>query len=296
MIKLWFLSLPFVWFTVGGEDAFACASCGSGGDDPMILYPNEKQKVHVGLGSTSGFRNIGPSGQSVTSGGPARKYTTTFAYGRSFSPRSFTTITWPFLCNERNGDVRSSSGDPSLSARYTVVMQSIVEAWKPQVQVLVGYKAAFARSLRNTAEPKTLLDVFGSGFPEVRGGLDLWYGQADTLAGFAHILSLPLARSYDGMNYQPGFTHRSTVTLGYRWAPHIKSLVGTNREAHDPIKINQTASPDSDQLNYSMFFTQDYMPDQLTTLRIMLSQQGAYGPMRNAAKSATITAAYMQSL
>lgn len=293
MKRLWVAFLPLAWLAVIGPQALGCASCGSGGDDPLILYPNETNKVFLSSGSTSGFRNIGPQGETLTAGGPTRKYMTTFAYGHSFSPRVFTTVTWPYQRNVRGGDARSSSGDPSLSARYTVVMPSIIEPWKPQIQAVVGFKASFARSLRNSAEPKTLLDVFGSGFPEMRGGLDFWYGQSNALAGFAHIVSLPLARAYDGALYQPGLTQRSTLTLGYRWVPHIKTLVGTNREAHDPIQIEHKASPHSEQLNYSAFVTQDYMLNQLAMIRMSLSQQGAYGPIRNGAQSSTVTAAYM---
>lgn len=296
-MKLWRITLISLasWMLTPSPLALGCASCGSGGDDPMILYPNEREKLYMGLGSVAGFRNIGPDGAPSTAGGPARKYLTTVAYGHSFSPRGFFTLTVPYVRNVRDDASRASWGDPSLSGRYTLIMTSIVEPWKPQVQIVGGYKSGFARSLRNTEEPKTLLDVFGSGFAETRVGLDLWYGQSSLLMGAAHLVSYPLARDYDGSTYQPGLTQRSTVTLGYRWAPHIKSLIGTNREAHAPLRIAHDAAPDSDQLNYSAFVTQDVMLDQLTMLRLTLSQQGAYGPIRNAARSSAVTAAYMVS-
>jgi len=276
-------------------DAKACASCGSGGDDPLILYPNEHHKVFVGVGSMGGFRNIGPSGELLTAGGPTRRYTTTLALGHSFSPRSFATMTIPYIRNVRDGDSRAGMGDPSLSARYTVVMPSIVDPWIPQVQVLGGYRAGAARSLRNTEDPKTLLDVLGSGFAEARSGIDVWYGQWSTLFGLAHIVSYPFSQVYDSVTYQPGLTHRSTVTVGYRWLPHIKTLLGTNREAHDPIQIEGQPSPDSDQINYSTFLTQDYMLNQLTMVRLTASQLGAYGPIKNGVRASTLMFAYMQA-
>jgi len=280
---------------VRSHEAKACASCGSGGDDPLILYPNERHKVFVGMGSTGGFRNVGPEGEILTAGGPTRRYTTTVAMGHSFSPRSFATITLPFVRNLRDGDSRTGMGDPSLSARYTVVMPSIVDPWTPQVQVVGGYRAGSARSLRNTEEPKTLLDVLGSGFAEARSGVDLWYGQFATLFGLAHVVSYPVAHVYDKVTYQPGLAQRSTITLGYRWLPHVKTLIGTNREAHDPIKVEGRRSPDSDQLNYSTFLTQDYMLNQLTMVRLTASQLGAYGPIKNGVRASTVMVAYMQA-
>lgn len=275
--------------------AKGCASCGSGGDDPLILYPNERHKVFVGLGSMGGFRNIGPSGEILTAGGPTRRYTTTMAIGHSFSPRSFATLTVPYIRNVRDGETRAGMGDPSLSARYTLLMPSIVDPWIPQVQVFGGYRTGSARSLRNTEDPKTLLDVMGTGFAEGRGGVDLWYGQFATLFGLAHIVSYPLAQVYEQVSYQPGLAHRSTLTVGYRWLPHVKTLIGTNREAHEPINVAGNPSRDSDQLNYSTFLTQDYMLDQLKMLRLTASQMGAYGPIKNGVRASTVMVAYMQA-
>lgn len=282
-------------FLAEGLEAWGCASCGSGGDDPMILYPNEANKVFFGTTSISGYRNIGPSGEEVTAGGPSRKWTQTLAYGRGFSPRSFATITWPLVTNLRREDSHTASGDPTFSSRYAFILQSIADPWIPQVQGIFGFKPAFARSLRNTEEPKTLIDVAGTGFPEVRVGLDLWYGMSQSLLGTAHILSYSLPRSYEGTLFQPGLTQRSTVTLGYRWAPHIKTLVGTNREYHAPIRIEGASSPSSEQLNFSSFLTQDVMLDPMTMVRLSLAQQGAYGPIQNTAKSSSVMIAYMRA-
>lgn len=284
-----------VLMAIRSQEAQACASCGSGGDDPLILYPNERNKVFVSIGSTGGFRNVGPEGELLTAGGPTRRYTTTAAIGHSFSTRSFATITVPYIRNVKGAESRAGLGDPSFSARYTVIMPSIVEPWLPQIQVFGGYREGSARSLRNTEDPKTLLDVLGTGFAEARAGMDLWLGQHAPLLGLAHLVSYPVARTYDGVSYQPGLAQRSTLTIGYRWFPHVKTLIGTNREGHTPLRIEGRPLPDSDQLNYSLFLTQDYMLNQLMMIRLSASQLGAYGPIKNGVRATTFTFALMEA-
>ena len=127
--------------------AYSCASCGSGGEDPLILYPNESDKILVGAARTAGLRNIDKNGSEATAGGPTERHAFTLAYGHSFSMRSFATLTLPMLRNAREGTAKTAMGDPSFATRYTLHMASLTNPWVPQVQILAGFKPGLA-SLR----------------------------------------------------------------------------------------------------------------------------------------------------
>jgi hypothetical protein len=280
----------------GARPVLACASCGSGGDDPLILYPNERDKTFVSVGRTAGFRNISMNGSLATAGGPTERETLTVAYGHSFSTRSFATVTVPSFRNISADDSQSGLGDPSLATRFTLIMPDLTEPWMPQVQIMGAYKQSQARSVHDTQDARELLDVFGTGFSDVRAGVDLWFGQQDGKFGVAQTVTHPLAKSYDGALYQPGFAARSTVTLGYQWAANAKTLLGANREQVGLLAVDGAEVTNSDQLSHSVFVTQDYYPVAGQHLRLTISQQAAFGANKNTARSSTLTVAYQLTI
>ena len=274
---------------------FACASCGSGGDDPLILYPNEVDKAYVGVARTTAFKNVDADGRYSTAGGPTTKDTLSLAYGHSFTPRAFMTGTLPLLRNSRQGASKSSLGDPSLAARYTAIVSSIADPWTPQLQLLVGYKQSLTHSIHDSADLRTGLDIFGSGFSEAKVGVDLWFAQNVVLAGGAISLVKPMARSFDGVRYEPGFASRATATAGYLYSAEWRTTFGVNREERAALKSDGAAQPDSAQLNYSAFMTQDWMLSPLADVRLSLSRRAAFGANQNTARSDTVNLAYMRS-
>lgn len=275
--------------------SLACASCGSGGDEPMILYPNESAKAYLGVTHASGFRTVGVEGDYTEAAGPESKDTVTISLGKSLTRRSFITAAFPYARNERDGKSQQSLMDPSISARYTVVMQTIADPWIPQVQFLVGYKTAQARSIRETQSPGDLLDVFGTGFPEWRVGVDLWYGLEALKFGAAWVQAYPQKRYLAGHEYQPGAGQRATGTIAYNWIPMFKSTIGVNREQRGDSAIDGEVNPQSDQVNQAAFVNQDWMLTPLDSLRLGYSRQAAFGANRNTARSVNISMAYMRS-
>ncbi|MEN9835447.1 MAG: hypothetical protein RL011_1640 [Pseudomonadota bacterium] len=276
--------------------ALGCASCGSGGDDPLILYPNERDKTFLALGRTTGFRNINGSGGLATAGGPLEREALTFAYGHSFSLRSFATVTVPTFRNVGAQDSVSGVGDPLIATRYTLLMPDLTEPSVPQVQLIAGFKQSHARSVHNSEDTKELLDVFGTGFSDARAGVDLWFGQFAPKFGLAQTFAQPLPRTYDGVEYRPGLVARSTVTTGYQWSSATKTLVGANREQSLGLTVGGMTAPNSAQLNHSVFLTQDYYPSMSQLVRLTVSQQAAFGPNKNTARSSTFTVVYQHTI
>jgi hypothetical protein len=223
------------------------------------------------------------------------KETATFSAGHSFSPRSFATLTIPYGRNILGSSTRTSIGDPSIATRYTIVMQSFMEPFIPQIQLTAGYKHAVATSIHDSNEMKTLLDVFGTGFSEAKGGLDVWYGQSNLKIGTAYTFVAPLKRTFSGSEYQPGAGHRATASIGYAlWG--LKATIGANREQRGNMRINGASQPNSAQLNHSAFATTELMLSPVDILRLSFARQAAFGENRNTAQSQSLTFAYMKAL
>lgn len=286
-----FLFASFFYFA----NANACASCGSGGDDPLILYPNEWLKVYLGVSHQSNFKNVDSNGDFRTAGGPTSKQSLAVAGGYSFSPRSFATVTVPLQRNTRDDKSRMSVGDPSIAGRYSVLMQSFDEPYVPQVQLLLGYKFSQSRSIHESKDLKTLLDVFGNGFSEARTGVDVWFGVTPLKVGFAQTFSMPIAKTYDGVIYQPGIIYRSTFSLGYLWFDEWKVTGGINREFRDSLKASGEIVPESKQLNHSLFLTTDWMFLPNNNLRLSFSQQAAAFDNYNTSRATSLSLACMHS-
>lgn len=275
----------------------ACAACGSGGDDPLVLYPNETQKVYAGVARTSAFQNVGNNGALASAGGPETKEALTFAYGHAWDRRTFATITAPVLRNVRGKDARASFGDPSIAVRYTAVMTQIAEPWIPQVQLSLGYKDGRSRSIHESEDLKTLLDVFGSGFSEAKAGADIWYSQSMVMVGLAHTVIAPVGRDFGGEHYQPGVGGRTTVSFGALWGDKLlKTTAGANRDARGPLVIADIEQPKSAQINNSLFMTADWFQDPASTIRLSMARQAAFGANQNTARAASVALAYMRAI
>ena len=170
-MRYFFLVLVFVF---ASHRAVACASCGSGSSDPLVLYPNESVKYYLGLSDQSGYRTIDTSGDLRRSNGPDHKMALTLATGLRLTQRSFTTFTLPYLLNKAGSDSQSHVGDPRVSYRYTLVPLNFSDPLIPQIQFIVGLKKSVTRSMAETEDGK-MLDVFGNGSDEAKFGLDIFY-------------------------------------------------------------------------------------------------------------------------
>jgi hypothetical protein len=274
----------------------ACASCGSSGDDPLILFPNEWLKAYVGISQAGNFKNIDPDGSISTAGGPTIKQTLTHAVGYGFSPRAFATITIPVIRNATKDQSLAGMGDPSFSGRYTLALQSIDEPYFPQVQLILGYKHASARSLRESEELMTLTDVFGSGFSEAKAGVDVWFGMTKVKPGISQIYTCSRQRSFDGVDYEPGLISRSTASLAYQWLSGWKLSGGITRDARRPLKVAGVEQNNSKQLNHSVFISSDFALSPQATLRVAASRQAALLNNHSTTRSDSMSLAYMYSL
>ena len=274
---------------------YACASCGSGGDDPMVLYPGENWKAYVGMARTGDIESIDQSGRVAASYQPTTRNTTTVAMGHSFSQRFFVTGTANYIVNRRDDYDRSAWGDPLATARYTIVQQTLADEWIPQVQFLGSYRPGQATSKYDQVDPAGL-DVFGNGLPEGRVGIDLWHGMHDWKGGFAQTVTVPVgARQTDFGLVKPGITFRSTASVGHSIGEYAKIVGGMNRDQVTKTSIDNTVQEESDIVSYGLFASVDATVERLSSVRFTWTKSSAVFANRNSTRSQTFAMAVMRS-
>ena len=287
--------LLFTAMMLGASDAWACASCGSGGDDPLILYPWEQWKIYTGFAKTDDFTPINAAGDTSREMGPQSRNTTTVSFGRSFNHRTFATVTAPYIVNRRGPYERSGWGDPMLTGRYTVLQQDITEEWQPQVQAIASLRAGQATS-KYDSEDLARLDVFGSGVPEWRVGVDIWHGITNFKGGLAQTVTGPLAtKTTDYGVIRTGITYRSTATVGYGWGDRGKVITGINREQTTAYQLEGVKQADSDTLSHSAFISADAKIEHHASVRMTVARAAAFARNKNTSRSDSVTVAFTRA-
>lgn len=270
----------------------ACASCGSGSDDPLILWPNEQLKTYLGISSSTRFSTVDPQGKTGSESGPTSRDAMTFAAGQSLRHDLFFTLTLPVQQNRLASSSLRSVGDPMLAARWSWMLPEITSPWKPQVQLMTSYKLAQARSLQESSRTD-LLDAFGTGIPEFKLGIDTFWGMNTVKGGFALAALYPDERTLGRVTVFPGNGLRSTGTLGYGLGGNNKILAGVVRESREQRRGNGLRIPASEVLVHTIFLTLDWELIGRNMLRFSLSDRGRNFENRNTIASTAVSLAWL---
>lgn len=274
--------------------AQACSSCGSGGADPLILYPNERWKLYTAFTRQGDFHNVSPKGKVTTNYGPSEKKTLTVSGGMLLTNRSFVTLTIPVAQNSRSGSSKTGVSDASLFGRYTAIEQTFDEPWIPQVQLMGGYKHSMSRSIHSTQD-FYLLDVYGNGYSEIKGGYDVWFGMKALKGGASQLITYTLPKEQGGIKQQPGLALRTTVTLGLSYSDFGKVLIGANLLSSEKLKADGKEVALSEVADNGAFVTVDYGFTPVDLLRLTLARTALFGENRNTVKSQSVILAFMKS-
>jgi hypothetical protein len=278
---------------VSNQKSFACASCGSSGDDPLVLFPNEVYKLLIQTSKGMEYSNIDEKGTLRTSGGTETKLQTTASFGASLSRKAFFTITKSFIENRRGDRKKSGFGDWSFSGRYSLTMLSIDDDWSPQIQWLYGYKHSTSQSTKTSRDPY-LLDVFGNGFSELKTGIDVWWGQWVVKPGLAFALVKPLSRSVAGTQYTPALVFRTTGSVSYLQPVNVKWVAGVTSEKKENVKV-EGAGDLPRSTTHSFFLTAETMVTDSDTIRLTYAETGTIGKNINTFSSKNVSVSYMHS-
>lgn len=292
MIRLVFTFLCLLY----AELAFPCASCGSGGEEPLVLYPNEKHKFYFGMTRSGNFENTDASGNThAVERGAKSKTHLQVSYGISLNQRSFLTLGVPLIANAHSSRTVYGHGDPVISGRYTVLPMHITREYIPQVQILAAFKPSLAKSVHESKD-QDALDVFANGYTQYRVGLDIWSGMTWLQYGIAQSITLSLPKKVDGRNLENGTESLTTFSLGHTFTEMGKIVVGISRLFTDQKKEDSQAVANSEIVNHSVFLTGEYFVDSESTVRMTLARQAAAFQNKNTLASDSLTVAYIKSL
>ncbi len=306
------ISMSAIFFISNGK-SYACASCGSGGDEPLVLFPAEALKIHGNISVTPQLASTGPDGSTLRSAGPDRRITSTFAAGLAMSPRGFLTISQSLVTNSRIASsetaaapakqTESGLGDPLVSGRYTLVMPNLSRPLMPQVQVLAGYRPAMGRSIHDSSDAH-LLDVFGSGFDEIRIGTDLWLGMLAVKPGLAVAVTESVATRHNNRLLKPGTLVRTTGSLSGAVsagdfgivAQPVKLSAGVTADRRAQATADHETVQDSEQSVNGVFLSADFPAFESDSIKLTLARQGAFGIVKNSVASTNWTMAWARVL
>jgi hypothetical protein len=277
------------------DTAIACASCGSGGDDPLILYPNQQWRFYLGASRSFGFKTVKANGDAGDENAPAQKDSLTLAIGRAISQTAFVTFTVPYLQNSRGDESQRAFGDPLLAGRWTVIQQDFANPFLPQTQLVAAHRFAQARSQQEGTDPSRL-DVFGQGVSETKLGVDVFHGLNALKWGFAYVFLFPEERNLGGKDIYIGLGQRGLVTLGYGISGMGKAQAGYTRNLRSNKKIDGQEIPSSDVIENGAFLTVDAEINDSDVIRLTWAEKFAGLDSKLGSKNSSVTLAVIWGL
>ena len=292
-LNVYFLVLISLLFSPAS--LHACASCGSGGASPLVLYPNENIKAYLGLSLVGGFEEIKADGERGEMSGAEQKETYTFAAGYRVLPSLTIGAAIPYANNRIPGDrSESAAGDPLIDSRWTLVSAAWDRPAIPQVQLVSSFKKSVARSLNEQRDPDSL-DVFGNGSDEFTTGVDIWWGMAKVKTGVAFSGTHAFQRNIAGSSLQRGKLYQTVASVGFY--PMRRFFVsGGGRAA---MKERDLAAgrriSDSESRQYDAFLSSRWNPQPVDEIRLTLVRSAIAFNNKNATRSDGLTAGYARN-
>lgn len=278
-----------------GPRALACSSCGSGGADPVILNPNEKQKFYLGLSHQDGIKDINPDGDAVKSYGPKVKESMDLAFAQRLHPKIFASAVVNFGRNVYGSDSAMQNGDITLNTRTTLLQQNIADPFIPQIQVMVGHRFAIARSIYDFRQDH-MLDVFGAGYDETYVGADIWYGMSPVMFGGSVIFGFPEETDSPDGTIKPGRLQRMIATIGGMPWTEAKLIGGFIHEQRGGFQLDGADQDSSDRLSHDLFLTAETLYSEGSNYRLSLSRRAAFGENKTGVRVNVMTLAWMRPL
>ncbi len=268
-----FLVAILLFYWLNSQQLLACASCGSGGNSPLFLYPNETLKFHIGLTQTNSFRNISKEGEALRVNSSDTKRTLLIAGGYRFLRKAYLTISAPWINNLKGSDERTNLGDPLFTVNYFLQLANFSSPQIPQWKASVAYKPSGARGIQQSSDEHQL-DVFGTGFEEWTLGTDLWWGLSKWKFGLAHTETFAKQRTFSGVTIDNGRKAQSIITIGRDHPFTGKVISGLVHDYQATKSINGETQDGSDFSNLTIFLTYDQKWSQEALFRLTYNKRG----------------------
>lgn len=276
-----------------GAEVLACINCVS--DDPLNARVGGNWMAYAGFSQTTDFSLMNSNGESVDQIGLDSRNTTTVALGHALSSDAFVTLTAPYLVNKKGQNQRSGWGDALLTGRYTLYNQNSAHDWMPQLQGILALMDGRATSVYNYQDPAQL-DVFGSGVPQWRAGLDAWHGVQDWKGGLTVNFSGPTnaTQTEFGM-LRNGLTIGAKATGGFGYGNRQRVLCGANYERTSGKTLDGVLVPKSESQGITIFLTGEAEIAHNAVLQLSLHRVAESRYVKNFSRSNSVTAALIRT-
>jgi hypothetical protein len=293
-------SLIATLIAVSSSLSSACP-CGCGAINPQVLEPGEKWKYAVGVTNDSNFEVVKKNGELGRDGGPETVKTMTFAVARAVDDSLSTTVSLLAHQNTHSEEESDySTGDPSVSVRWTALPQTFARPWSPKIQLFSTYKQSFARSANDGSERTHQMDIHGNGFSEFVPGVDIWFGMTAIKMGISQILIVPLEKKFTNDSYsvtvKPGAGERTTVSIGHTLVGFGTIVGSVDRETRQRMQVNKEEIEDSETLVNSLTIATSFKAGFRKTVGFSFKRTAALATNKNTTRADSMTMAYMQAL
>ena len=276
------------------EPAYSCASCGSGGDSPLVLFPGENKKVYLGFTNSKIGDYFDAKGKKADYYGIQSKQSLTSALALRLADDIFTTATFSAVRNEEAGESRDGFADTLLSFYYLALQQNFLEPFRPQISIIAQYKPALAASARDIDwTAMSAKDVFSDGLSELRLGLDSWFFTNNFLYGVALKTSYFLETQLEDKNFQRKPGYKGIVTGGYAFGNVAKLIGGYSYDYKGSMLQNRVLIDNSAIINQSVFLSWYQKIDIQNLVRLTYAESGLFKTKAYVNRTKNITAGYM---
>ncbi len=296
---MWKYVLGFAFGFFFSPDLWACASCGSGSSSPMVLYPNEENKVYFGVSWTGQLRDYDYFGLDLPAARPDARQATTLGLGFKPLKELSLVLSDSILVNYANTENRSKTGigDPFLESRYTFVELSFDRPYQPQVQTILAVKPTWTSSVFDY-EDEGGLDIFGSGFHEFFLGLDLWWGIPQFKGGLSSTFGYSLPReTQEGDRIERGLQNKSLVSLTTNfWKNQLSAVVGLEKQLRARDRFNSKLVDLSESEQNNAFASLKFNPTLSEEWKLSYMAAAFAGTRQNATAQRSTILGYSRSL
>jgi hypothetical protein len=269
-----------------GSNALACAVCGTGGNVPLTLNPSDFQRTLLQVSHETNIKNILSDGSISPSYTIDGRTKLTPSYGHRLGPKSFFTITTPYLINYREGRARGGFSGGLIAHRYTLQGQTWANRERPQIQLTSSLSLPAGRTIDGSRD-EDFLDVTNSGSRHFSAGLDVWSGMGAFRYGATAAYSLGIKKqAFVGIS--DGFD--GSVVVGHRTGGGGQLIAGLSASSIDYRQAGMQSS-----LSSSWFSTL-YVQSGSDTLRVTVIQKGALKADYNTTKSLTWSIDYAKKI
>lgn len=267
---------------------------------PLYLHPNEKLKFSSSIQRESFRRSLDDEGRSSKLGVGSDQTFAQFSAAAALDPSSSVGLTLQGqAAAAEDSDSVAAWRDLSLAARYTILQQTIANAWMPRVDLNATYKAPLGKSIFDNGGDSSDSSLTSNGYQEVVLGVYGLFGMEEWQIGSGLQVgrALPRTLSLEGNQHirlEPGNFSLMNAEVFYQWIGFGTAGVAFDYEVHGLRHQDGEEVPDSDIRNAKANMSMSYRLASQTTWGLRLGRTGLL-TSKNTQSAAVASISYTRS-